>query len=505
MLSKVSTPCNDQITNCIKISILIFFCLSLVNIALLPLGLDEAYYWYWAKHPDLSYFDHPPLLAWIIWLGTNLGNDHEFFVRIGGFIFLWVGLGFSFATSRLLFPRAPKTFSWEYLFVLNLTIIVPGVSIIQTPDTPLLACWMLALYFGASVVMHQQKYAWYGLGLAIGLGLLSKYTMVLFVPSLLLFLILSPKHRFWFGRKEPWIGAMLALIVWLPVLIWNIQHDWVSFHFQLQHGLVASSNSNDWLEKLGLYIAGQAIIVSPLLGLSFVGSSLAASKEDMQNPVYIFLFCMTWPTIIFFAWSSLQGNQAEPNWPAPAYIAGILLSWALLRHHKLTTVKYKVIQFVIAVSLVINITLRSHLLIPWLPIPPKHDRLREFAGWPALGQQIKKIIDTYPQTKEWFILGDRGTTLAEALYYTQRHVKFPLLGFDPQRPERYLFLHNVPQRFTGKNAIIVARQPTLVTKRFAKFFTKLTMIAPRYQHRYRNVTIERFNISLYVGENFQPR
>jgi hypothetical protein len=143
------------------------------------------------------------------------------------------------------------------------------------------------------------------------------------------------------------------------------------------------------------------------------------------------------------------------------------------------------------------------LLIPWLPIPPKHDRLQEFVGWPALGQQIKTIMDRHPHPAGWFLLGDRGTTLAEALYYTQRYTKQPLLGFDPQRPERYLFLQNIHEHFRGKNAIIVIREPLAVAKRFGHFFQRLTPIKPAYQHQYRGQTINRFDINLYLGENFQ--
>ncbi|KOR27793.1 hypothetical protein TI03_06155 [Achromatium sp. WMS1] len=84
----------------IKSNIIILFCLSLITLALLPLGLDEAYYWYWSQYPDLSYFDHPPLLAWLMWISTNLGDQREFFVRIGGFLLSWLGLGCSFATGN---------------------------------------------------------------------------------------------------------------------------------------------------------------------------------------------------------------------------------------------------------------------------------------------------------------------------------------------------------------------------------------------------------------------
>lgn len=476
----------------------LFLLLSLLTMAVLPLGLDEAYYWYWAKHPALSYLDHPPMVAWIIALSTAVGGDREFWVRIGGFLLLWIGLGFGFATVRRLFPKAPASLAWEYLLVLNLTLIFPGATMIQTPDTPLFACWMLALYYGAQVVKEQNGRAWYGLSLALGLGLLSKYSMVLLVPGMLLFLLLSPPHRHWFGRHEPWLAALLAFLVWAPVLVWNGQHDWISFRFQLHQGFEADFTPT--AVKLIVYIIGQMIIVSPLLWLAFVWYSLRGIRTDLRggDPACLYLTLMSWPVILFFAWTSARGAQAEANWPAPAYLAGLMLAWAVLRGQLGPHRGNRwVAQWVIRLSLLLNLLVRTHLAHPWWPLPPAQDRLREFAGWPALGQQVQAAIQSRPAAPGWFLMGDKGTALAETLFYTGNRY----LGFDPTRPERYLFLDDLNNQLRGKNAIIIARPYTPALERFGRYFHTMSPLEP-YRHQYRGQEISRYGASLYLGERF---
>jgi 4-amino-4-deoxy-L-arabinose transferase-like glycosyltransferase len=479
-----------------------FALLSLYTMASLPLGLDEAYYWYWAKHPALSYLDHPPLVAWTIALSTALGGNGALAVRLGGFLLLWVGFGCGFATVRRLFPRAAPGLAWEYLLVLNLTVIFPGATLIHTPDTPLLACWLTALYFGARIAADQDRAAWYGLGPALGLGMLAKYTMVLLIPGMLLFLLLSPGHRHWLGRREPWLAALLALLVWTPVPLWNWQHDWVSFQFQLHHGFKGDEDSA--LDKVLGYAAGQAAIVSPLLWLTFVWYSLRGMGTGLPeglrggSPACLYLTLMSWPVVLFFACTSLCGTQAEANWPAPAYAAGLMLAWAVLRGalppHRGNR---RVAQLVLAVSLLLNVALRTHLVHPWLPLRPADDRMRELAGWQALGHQVQAAIDAHPHPTGWFLMGDKGTTLAEALYYTGNRY----LGFDPARPERYLFLDDPNDRLRGKDAIVLAHDDAPTRARFGRYFRRLVPLGP-YRHQYRGQEIPRLSTYLLLGEDF---
>jgi 4-amino-4-deoxy-L-arabinose transferase-like glycosyltransferase len=477
----------------------VFFLLGLLTLTQLGLGLDEAYYWYWAKHPDLGYVDHPPMIAWVIGLSSALGGDSPLFVRLGGFLLLWGGFAFAFGALRQLFPDAGAGVAWGYLLVLNLTLIFPGAAIIQTIDTPLFAFWMAALYFGARVVTHAEAKAWYGIGVSLGLGMLSKYTMVLFAPCLLLFLLFTPSQRYWLGRKEPWLSALLALLVFSPVLLWNSQHDWISFTFQLNQGFAASEQSV--LEKMLRYVLEQAAIISPLLFLAFLfyagwGSYQAVTQNNKADR---YLMWLSWPVLLFFAYTTARGAQAEANWPAPAYIAGLMLAWVTYQRHFASVATHRrSMQLALALSLLLSLLLRIHLITPILPLPPADDRMREFTGWEALGRDIEDLIAAHPSASGWFIAGDKGTIVAEAVYHTGNRYT----GIDFALPQRYLFLDAPNTQLKGKNALIIAKSAPATLARFQPYFERVTPLAP-YTHRYRGEDIAKHSKYLYLGESFR--
>jgi 4-amino-4-deoxy-L-arabinose transferase-like glycosyltransferase len=475
--------------------------LALSGLLVLPrLGvhLDEAYYWYWAKHPDLAYLDHPPLVAWLIALSTAVGGDSPLFLRLGGWLLTWAGFGLAFAAARRWFPGADRGLAWEYLLLLNLTVIFPGAGIVQTPDTPLFACWMGALYFTAGVVREGRARDWYGLGLCLGLGMLGKYTMVLLVPGILLLLLLAPSQRPWLARKEPWLAALLALAVFSPVLIWNAGNGWLSFGFQLHQGL--TPDGDPLADKLLDYLAGQAAIVSPLL-LPLVllcggyGTWLAWRRRQLAFGA---LALLTWPPLLFFAWTTARGALAEANWPAPAYLAGLLLAWAVFRHHCGAGRGVRVLVYAaLGLTLVLGLALRLHLVWPWLPLPPERDRLHEFQGWDRLGAAVEQVIARHPGASGWFLAGDRGTLVAEAVYYTgNRYV-----GLDFARPERYLFLTDPNRTLAGHNAVLLGWDDPGTLAGFRRYFARVEPLDP-YLHRYRGVPIPKQSTRLYLGEGF---
>jgi 4-amino-4-deoxy-L-arabinose transferase-like glycosyltransferase len=472
--------------------------LSLLTTALVPLALDEAYYWYWAQYPDIGYFDHPPLIAWLIALSTALGGDSEFAVRLGGFLLLWSGFGFAFFTLRVLFPNAAPQAAWEYLLLLNLTLIFPGATMVHTIDTPLLAFWMGALYFGARVVMQQDARAWYGVGVCLGLGMLSKYTMVLFAPLMLLFVLFSPSHRHWLTRKEPWLAALLSVLIFSPVIVWNWQYDWLSFDFQLNHGFAPDDENT--LNKIFGYVVEQAVVISPLLFVLFLiyGSWGAGYALKRGGAAYLYLVLLSWPVILFFGYSSVSGSQAEANWPAPAYAAGLLLAWMVYRQHFWERKGHgRFVVGALAISLALALAIRSHLLHPWLPIPPQQDRVGDALGWPELGVRINAIIAENPHPQGYFLAAGAGTRLAEGVYYTGGQY----IGVDFIRPERYLFLDDPNAELRGKNAVILDHYWRPRPDTFQRYFRKVTPLNP-FEFRFKGVELPDHRVELYLGEEF---
>ena len=205
--------------------------LRLALAALLPIVQDETYYLAWARVPDWGYFDHPPAVAWmsstalLAWGSPLVG-------RLGTMAL--AAAAFPFAAGLLLHAgvRQRKAYvAGLLLSSFNLCAVVAGV--ITTPDAALLTAWCAALH-EAAAALTARRARWVGAGLAVGLGLLAKYNMVLIGPVF--------AWALWRGDRAalrtpwPWIGALVAGLVFAPHIAWNAQHEWVPIRFQLHHG-----------------------------------------------------------------------------------------------------------------------------------------------------------------------------------------------------------------------------------------------------------------------------
>lgn len=476
------------------------FSLRLFAAWYLELAPDEAYYWYWSQNLDFSYYDHPPMVAWIMAVFTAIGGQREIFVRLGGFFCAILALLFIFRMTGKLFPEK-RNLPWEVMLVLNLTLIFPAGSIIQTPDTPMLLFWAAAIYFGAQIVTGADTKYWYAWGAALGLGLLSKYTMILLVPMFACFLVLSPKQRFWFTRKEPYIAGLVAFILFSPVLFWNSQHHWVSFMYQLNQGF--SPKHKMIILKLLEYLGGQAGVVTPLLFIAFLyysikGISRAMRVQGNENSRVMYLAWMSWPVLIFFALTTIKGKVAEANWPAPAYAAGFVLAWAVFRLEFSERKRHRnFMGAALVLAAVASITVQLHLLYPVIPIPPENDQMRQFHSWRSLGTQVRKYIDSNRGPEKYFLVSDKGTTVAEAVFYAQGG----LIGLDFSNPQRYIFLD--VEKLENRDALIISHNFSPATpKPYCKYFEDVKFIAA-HPAFYRGKEMNDLSVGIMLGQGFK--
>ena len=201
--------------------------LRLVAAAWTPLTFDEAYYWMWSKHLAGGYYDHPPAVAFVIRAGTMIAGDTELGVRL---VSILLALPMSFAVYRaaaILFGgiRVAATAT----ILLNVTLMAAVGTMIVTPDAPLLVASSFVLFFLAKVLETGRGAWWLAVGVAIGAALLSKYTALFFGPAILIWLLAVPKLRRWLISPWPYLGGLVALAVFAPVILWNADHQWVSF------------------------------------------------------------------------------------------------------------------------------------------------------------------------------------------------------------------------------------------------------------------------------------
>jgi dolichol-phosphate mannosyltransferase len=295
--------------------------MRMLFLGLVDLLPQEAYYWNYSQHIDIGYLDHPPMVAWLIWAGTNVFGDNEFGVRIPAWLGWFATAFFSFRLTHRLFGKSAAFVSLLLIAALPFYF---ATGFFMTPDAPLVAAWAGALYFLERALVGGQRNAWWSVGICIGLGMLSKYTIALLVPATLLFLLVDARARMWLKRPEPYLAAVLALLIFFPVIYWNLENGFASFAFQGARRIDGTFNFS-----LPTLIANAAVLLTPL-GLIAAAAALWSRRrqesanlanEDMRRiSRFILVFTLT-PLAVFIAFSLLRGVKL--NWTGPLWLAAL--------------------------------------------------------------------------------------------------------------------------------------------------------------------------------------
>ena len=420
---------------------LILLCLfKIIGGMALPVTTDEGYYFLWARHPDLGYFDHPPLVAWLAapvnWLaGSWLAG------RSGSLLLAVLLIPLSLSLTRRAGLRGVANITAAMLlFHFNLAGLVFGF--LATPDIPLIFFWTLALH-EALVALQGRPRRWLSAGLATGLGIWGKYTMLLMGPVFLLAL-LSRSGRAQLRTPWPWAGGLVCLLVISPHLFWNQQNHWPSFSFQLRHGFQDSHETSvpmastlppplkyqpdSAASRLGDYFKGlkkrekkkkkpkKDPLTKAVQGFSdFAGGQLAVfgfmifplgytlyrrrqrrdeAPEALPAAPRALLMASAGVPLVVFGLISL-GQKVEANW-ASAWIPGgaVLLAAALPWRRRGLTITA-------AANLLILTLVIVHAGTPLRKKRPHKDRvLRETAGYAGLADHLRPLprpvfADTY--------------------------------------------------------------------------------------------------------------
>ncbi|MFZ5519495.1 MAG: ArnT family glycosyltransferase [Candidatus Zhuqueibacterota bacterium] len=387
----------------------------LIYINLVPLVPQEAYYWKYAKHPALSYFDHPPMAAWMIALFTWIGGDSLFFIRLGSVLY---SAGLMLLVHQIAWRlfRDEKLAFWS-VAVINCTVLFSIGATVITPDVPLLFFWALMTFSLVRLIESDHPGWWYLAGVALGLGLLSKYSAILIVPGIFIFLLLSPKHRRWLATVHPYAAVVVALIVFSPVVIWNFQHDWASFMFQSSDRFAQMKRLR--LDFLFQLIGSQLGMLTPyvffLLVTGWAAIGVWSIKE--KNQPYSLLFWIALPVYAVFTLSSLR-SLVKMNWLAPAYVTSVIAGLVWLNANRSSISRWFDKLFVPGIVLGLLIVVFMHV-VPIIPIAPlkKGDT---WSGWKELGQRIERLKTD--RGEDVFVFGHEYKAPSEITYYTASHL-----------------------------------------------------------------------------------
>jgi hypothetical protein len=292
--------------------------LRLIAADLTPLTFDEAYYWTWSKHLAGGYYDHPPMVAIVIRLGTMLAGDTEFGVRL---VSILLALPMSWAvyrTAEILF-RSQRIAATSAI-LLNVTLMAAVGTLIVTPDAPLLVAASFVLFFLAKVLETGRGAWWLAVGVAVGAALLSKYTAMFFGLAILIWLLVVPEMRRWLLSPWPYLGGVVALAVFAPVILWNADHHWVSFIKQLGRARIEDFRPAFIAELIPTQVA----FATPLVWMLGAMGLCALFRRDSTTPAArVLINTMFWTIVAYFGWHALHA-RVEANWFAPVYPAFVI-------------------------------------------------------------------------------------------------------------------------------------------------------------------------------------
>jgi dolichol-phosphate mannosyltransferase len=289
------------------------FALRLVYAGSVDMMPEETYYWNYSRHLAFGYLDHPPMVAWLIRAGTAIFGQSEFGVRAGALCCGAITSIFIYKLARNLYGQSAA------LGALLLAQALPFFflsGLLMTPDAALAAAWAASLYFLERALLAGQSRAWWFLGLCLGVGMISKYSIALLGLVVLVYMLWDPQSRRWWRRPEPYIAALIALLIFSPVIIWNAQHDWVSFAFQTSRRL--AERPQFALHKL---IGSIIVLITPTGLLAAAAILFSRSEREAGNTRRRRLMGLSWaiPLSVFTAFS--LRHEVKLDWTGPSWAA----------------------------------------------------------------------------------------------------------------------------------------------------------------------------------------
>ncbi len=406
--------------------------IRLVQLSSFDLVPDEAYYWDWSRHLSLGYYDNGPMIAYIVHLTTLLFGTNEFGVRFGA-------CALSLGTAACIWYLAYRIFNARAAFIatvlVGLTPLMEVGSVISTYDPPLVFFWSLSLvllyhclFSAAPGASQRNTLTWLSLGLVMGLGLMTKQTIVLILPSLLIFFYYVSDYRGWLTRWQPWAALAIMILCYGGVIYWNAHHYWWTFKHLLF--LEHKSHHSPFL-RLGNFIGSQALLLGPLLFGGCVAAlvkPIRGSDKKVSAEVK-FLIAMAAPSLLFFCFQALkakvQGNWCPFAWITPSILWAGMLSARIDRGKQPGRAAWMITLLAAGMSLFLTLVifLPGFRKTAGVKLPPSADITNTATGWRRLANHVAALsaVMTQKDGKPVFICGNNYEFPAEMAFYMPGH------------------------------------------------------------------------------------
>ena len=345
---------------------------------------DEAYYRLWSMAPALGYYDHPPMIAWWIWLGRHVAGDTTLGVRL-------LPILASAATSFLVFDLARLVGAGHATAVraglwFNAMLLVAVGGFLAVPDAPASLFWTGTVVCALRAARRGSWRCWAAAGVVAGLAALSKYSALFLAPGVLLWLVLTPWGRGQLRGKGAWLACGIAAGLFGLNVLWNADHQWLTFHKQFGR-IAAHRFAPRYLLEL---IAGQVMLVNPIIAI-FIGAAFVKRHDESGRKAKLApLIAMSAPFALYLVIHSLH-DRVQAHWPAPIYPALAVIA-AVTAEKPIERTAWR---RVILAAPIFGLAAGAAALI-YLSIPPgRSGAIRDLAapirGWPTFAADLDRL------------------------------------------------------------------------------------------------------------------
>ena len=395
--------------------------MRLIYAGVMELRTDEAYYWTWTKESQLAFLDHPPGIAWLIRFGTAVFGDTNLGVRFGGIVAMLV--------TQLLLADIVRRVVNDFRAI-AFALLMPEAALYYgllmakvAPDTAMIPFSVAMLWSLVRLQQSGNPSWWLAAGLFAGLALLSKFTAIMLLPAVAAFALVPDWRRRWLLSPYPWLAALIAMMVFSPVLIWNVQHDWASFRFQFVRAVATHELS---LRTVGEFFGLQFGLVGfVLLPVVLSGVTLTAWRGYRnREPVAILLSTAVIVPFFYFVWKSLTLRVGD-TWPMflwPAGFAASAINLAILPREGWpewmieSTINWARVAVITGIAFVVGVFF-YYVAAPWNLI----GRADPVGGEAGYEQVVRRTQDQLKKTgATWIATTDYRTYAMMRWYFNDR-------------------------------------------------------------------------------------